>query len=121
MLEPIENLPAGVIGFRSNGQVTASDYTDVLKPAVDAVLARGDDVRIVIEFGDWSGMSGGAMWEDLKMGIERFTKWKRIALVTDIDWMRHATSLFGWMMPGDVKTFSTADRDAAVLWAASSD
>jgi hypothetical protein len=121
MLEVMENLPAGVLGFRANGQVTASDYSDVLRPAVDAVLKRGDDVRIVIEFVDWSGMSGGAVWEDLKMGIERFTKWKRIALVTDVDWMRHATSVFGWMMPGDVKTFSIADRDAAIKWAASND
>jgi hypothetical protein len=120
MIETIENLPAGVIGFRSSGQVTASDYTDVLKPAVEAVIARGDDVRIVIEFGDWSGMSGGALWEDLKMGIERFTKWKRIALVTDIEWMRHATNVFGWMTPGEVKTFTIAERDAAILWVAGS-
>jgi len=111
-------VPAGVLGFRADGQVTASDYTDVLKPAVDAVIQRGDEVRIVIEFASWSGMSGGAMWEDLKMGIERFTKWKRIALVTDVDWMRHATNLFGWMMPGDVQTFPVAEREAALTWAA---
>ena len=84
MFETMENLPAGVLGFRATGEVTASDYTDVLKPALDAVLQRGDDVRIVIEFPEWSGMSGGAMWEDLKMGVERFTKWKRIALVTEL-------------------------------------
>jgi hypothetical protein len=114
----MENLPAGVIGFRSNGQISASDYTDVLKPAIDAVIQRGDTVRIVIEFPEWSGMTGGAVWEDLKMGIDRLTKWKKIALVTDVDWMRHATNLFGWMTPGDVKTFSIAERDAAVKWAA---
>ena len=90
----------------------------MLKPAIDAVLQRGEDVRIVIEFGDWSGMSGGALWEDLKMGIERFTKWKKIALVTDVDWMRQAISVFGWMTPGDVKTFTLAERDAAIKWAA---
>lgn len=121
MLETMENLPAGVLGFRATGKVTESDYTDVLKPAVDATIERGDDVRIVIEFADWSGMTGGAMWEDLKMGIDRFTKWKRIALVTDVDWMRHATNLFGWLTPGDVKTFALADHDAAILWAAGND
>ena len=25
---------------------------------------------------------------------------KRIALVTDIEWMRHLTALIGWMTPG---------------------
>jgi hypothetical protein len=120
MIEPMANLPDGVIGFRADGHITASDYTDVLRPAIDAAIRRDDDVRIVIEFGSWSGMSGGALWEDLKMGIERFAKWKRIALVTDIDWMRQATNIFGWMTPGDVKTFSLADRDDAIAWAAAS-
>jgi hypothetical protein len=118
MIERIDDLPDNVIGFRADSQITASDYTDVLRPAVDAVIQRGDDVRIVLEMSSWSGMSSGAMWEDLKMGIERFTKWKKIALVTDIDWMRHATNLFGWMTPGDVKTFSIAERDDAIAWAA---
>ena len=118
MLEPMEKLPAGVLGFRSNGQITASDYTDVLKPAIDAVVQRDEEIRIVIEFGDWSGMSGGALWEDLKMGIERFTKWKKIALVTDVDWMRHLTKAFSWLAPKGMKVFSTSDLDAAKAWAA---
>ena len=121
MIEQLEHLPEDILGFRAAGEITASDYTDVLKPAIDAVLRRGDDVRIVLVFDDWSGMTGAAVWEDLKMGIERFTKWKRIALVTDIEWMRHATSLFGWMTPGDVKSFARAELDAAVAWAEAGD
>jgi hypothetical protein len=120
MIEPMEQLPDGVIGFRATGNITADDYTEVLKPAIDDVLRRGDEIRIVIEFADWSGMSGGAMWEDLKMGIERFTKWTRIALVTDIEWMRHAINVFGWMTPGEVRTFTLAERDDAAAWAAGS-
>lgn len=120
MIETMEQLPEGILGFRVSGQITESDYTGVLKPALDAVIQRGDEVRIVIEFPEWSGMTGGAVWEDLKLGIERFTKWKRIALVTDVDWMRHATNLFGWMTPGDVKTFKVTERDAAIAWAAAS-
>ena len=121
MIEQLESLPEDILGFRAAGEITAEDYTDVLKPAIDAVLRRGEDVRIVLVFDDWSGMTGAAVWEDLKMGIERFTKWKRIALVTDIEWMRHATSLFGWMTPGDVKSFALADLDAAITWAEAGD
>lgn len=118
MIETITGLPANVIGFRVVEHITAADYTEVLSPVVDATLARGEEIRIVLEFPEWTGMTAGAMWEDMKLGVERFTKWKRIALVTDIDWMRHATNLFGWMMPGDVKTFTLAERDDAIAWAA---
>jgi hypothetical protein len=28
------------------------------------------------------------------------------------------TSIFGWMTPGELKTFSAQDRDKAIAWAA---
>jgi hypothetical protein len=59
------------------------------------------------------------MWEDLKMGVEHLTRWKRIALVTDIDWMIHVTHLFGWLTPGEMKHFPLGEREAAIAWAAS--
>jgi hypothetical protein len=50
--------------------------------------------------------------------MELFRAWKRIALVTDIEWMERVTALFGWMTPGEVKHFPLAQRDEAVAWAA---
>ena len=38
-------------------------------------------------FERWEGMSSGAVWKDLKMGVDNLRRWKRIALVTDLDWM----------------------------------
>jgi len=32
--------------------------------------------------------------------------------------MKQMTSLFGWMTPGEVKTFPLAQRDEAIEWAA---
>lgn len=118
MIEPLDGMPAGVIGFRAHGEIAASDYTDVLLPAVDAAIGGGGDVRIVLVMDEWGGMTGGALWEDLKIGVSHLTKWKRIALVTDIEWMRHATNLFGWMTPGDVKVFGSTELAAAGTWAA---
>ena len=55
------------------------------------------------------------------MGMEHFAHWKRIALVTDLDWMIHLTQLFGWMTPGEMKRFPLAERDAAIAWAAAAE
>ncbi|HEX5936985.1 MAG TPA: STAS/SEC14 domain-containing protein [Actinomycetota bacterium] len=118
MLIPLAGLPAGVIGFEADGEIHESDYRDILMPAVRAVWERGEDVRIVLVFPRWGGMSPGAGWQDLKMGFEHLRRWKRIALVTDLDWMITVTSLFGWMTPGELKRFPLADRDAAIAWAA---
>lgn len=64
------------------------------------------------------GISGGAIWQDHKIGIEHLHSWKRTALVTDIDWTSHLTNLFGWMTPGETKTFPLDQKEHALEWVA---
>ena len=117
MIAELDGLPAGVIGFEASGKIAAEDYRDVVLPALERA-ARSGDVRFVIVMRDFDGISGGAIWQDLKVGFEHLRSWKRIALVTDIDWMAHATDLFGWMTPGETKTFPLDERDQAIAWVA---
>ena len=117
MIEELSGVPAGVIGFEASGRIRAEDYRDVVLPALEHAAATGE-VRFVIVMRDFEGMSGGAVWQDLKVGIEHFRAWKRIALITDIAWMRDLTSLFGWMTPGETKTFPLAQLGEAATWAA---
>jgi hypothetical protein len=42
--------------------------------------------------------------------------WERIAVVTDVDWIRMATKAFGFAMPGEVRVFSNAELGAARDW-----
>jgi len=118
MIKEMSDMPAGVIGFEASGKMQAEDYRDVVLPALERAAAGGE-VRFVIVMHDFDGMSGGALWQDLKVGVEHWRAWKRIALVTDIEWMKHMTSLFGWMTPGEVKTFPLAQQGEAIEWVAS--
>jgi hypothetical protein len=86
-------------------------------PALQNAAVKGD-IRIVIVIPEFEGFSGGAVWQDLKMGVEHWRAWKRIALVTDFDWMKRGTEWFGWMTPGEVKQFPMAEQAAAAAWAA---
>jgi SpoIIAA-like len=114
VITELEGLPPGVIGFEASGKIAAEDYRDVVLPALEQA-ARTGDVRFVIVMREFDGITGSALWEDLKIGIEHLS-WKRIALVTDIGWMTHATNLFGWMTPGETKTFSLDEQDRAIEW-----
>ncbi len=118
MIEALSDLPAGVTGFEISGKLRAEDYRDVVLPAVERAAANGE-VRYLIVISDFEGMSGAALWEDLKMGIEHIRAFKRIAVVTDISWVHHLTGLFGWMTPGETKIFPIAEREAAIAWVAS--
>lgn len=118
MIERLPDLPEGVIGFEAVGEVHADDYHSTLVPGLEAAGANGP-IRLVYVLGErFEGYSAGASWQDAKLGLEHHGKWRRAALVTDIDWVTHLASLFGWMVPGEFKVFPLADRDDAVVWAA---
>jgi SpoIIAA-like len=117
MIEEIQDLPVGVTGFRTAGKITATDYRDVVLPVLTRAFAS-DEVRFLMVMTSFDGMSGGALWEDLKVGVEHLRGWKRIAVVTDIEWVHHLTGLFGWMTPGETKTFSLDQEDEAIAWVA---
>ncbi len=118
MIKELKDMPSGVIGFEATGKLKAEDYRDTILPTLERAAAGGE-VRFLIVMRDFDGMSGGALWQDLKLGVEHLRAWKRIALVTDIEWMHHLTDLFGWMTPGATKAFSIADLDVATAWVAS--
>ena len=111
------DLPPGVIGFVMSGTVVAEDYSTVILPALERAAAAGE-VRFLIEITSFDGMTPGALWEDVKVGVEHLRAWKRIAVVTDIDWVHHMTAIFGWMTPGQVKVFRNSARADAITWVA---
>ena len=90
MIQKIQDMPSGCLGFEAVGEVDANDYRDTLIPAVDRALAERGKVRFLYLIGSrFERYSSGAAWEDAKLGLEHFTNWERCAIVTDLDWMDH--------------------------------
>jgi hypothetical protein len=121
MIKIIEHMPAGTIGVEAVGKVTDDDYRDVLLPAISAALER-NDVRLLYVLGeDFDSYSLGAMWADTKLWAQHVKAWKKIAIVSDADWLENSVKAFGWLIPGEVKVFETDDLDDAREWLAGLD
>jgi hypothetical protein len=119
MIKTLDGMPGNVIGLEAVGTVHSDDYKTVLVPAVEAAIAAGHKVRMVFVCGaDFEGFSSGAMWQDAKLGTEHLLAFERCALVTDVDWIRHLTGGFTWLIPSMVKLFHVNEMDAAVEWIA---
>ena len=117
MIRVLSGLPDNVVGFEAVGEVHGSDYTEVLLPALERALQNQPKIRLLYVLGaEFTGYSGGAMWQDTKLGFEHLRAWEKIAVVTDSGWVRDGVKAFGWMVPGDVATFPTQDRAAAEAW-----
>lgn len=114
-MNELTDLPPGVIGFESTGWVHARDYRFVIAPAVAKAAAQGR-VRCVVVLDDFAGLTPGAVWHDLRLGVENFRAWERVALVTDHPMVSVAMPLFSWLAPGTLKRFSLDDRPNAIAW-----
>lgn len=106
MIEMMSGLPDNALGFEFSGAVSQEDYETVLIPAVEAALVDNDQVNLLCHIGpDFDNYELGAIWEDAKVGLEHVAVWQKIALVTDVEWIRTAVKVFGFTIPGEVRLF----------------
>ena len=117
MIEVLNEFPDTVAAFSAKGRVARGDYETVLVPAIEAALRRHDKVRVYYELGpDFVGFEAGAMWEDFKVGVGHWSRWGRVAVVTDVAWIRHAVNAFRFMMPDQVRVFAGSQATEARQW-----
>jgi len=119
VIAQIEGLPAGTLGFRAHGQVTAADYENIIVPDVEAAFALNRKLRLLyVTAEDFTGFDPGAMWDDAKLGMRHFSSWERIALVTDVGWLRTAATAFSFAVPAQFRLFHGAELSEATHWIA---
>jgi len=116
-VELIQELPEGCVGFHAKNKVTAEDYEKVLIPAIEEAIKKFDKVSFLYHVGDeYEGYELGALWDDTKFGMTHMTHFKKIALVTDVEWLRVGCKMFGFVWHGHVKVFDNAQIDEAKAW-----
>jgi hypothetical protein len=121
MIEVLPDMPQGVTGFRVSGRLRGDDLRD-FKPAMDEMLKAGE-IRIVeVIASDYEGFGPGGLMEDLKMGLpalfHHHSAFKRIAVVSDKEWVAHTLHALAWMVPGELAMFGLDELDRAKEWAA---
>jgi hypothetical protein len=117
MIEHMSNFPDHVVAFVCKGHVTKADYDSVFVPAVLKALEKKRKIRLYYETAaDFSGIDPAAMWEDFKVGMEHLTRWERVAVVTDVEWIKQTMRLFSFLMPGGMRSFSTSEAAQARAW-----
>ena len=121
MIEVLDDMPQGVNGIRVSGRLRGNELRH-FKPEMEEMLQKGE-IRIVeVIAPDYEGFGPGGFAEDLKLGLgmvlSHHSAFKRIAVVSDKDWVSHVLHAVGWMMPGEVAVFGLDELDRAKEWAA---
>ena len=123
MIEVLPDMPEGVAGIRVSGRITGEDLRGVT-PTMEQIAKTGE-IRIVeVIASDYAGFGPGGLAADLKLGfgtlLAHHSAFKRIAVVTDKEWVAHTLHALAWMVPGELRLFSLEDLERAKQWAAGS-
>ena len=118
MIELIEGLPDGVVGFAAVGKVDSADYKTTAAPEVKHALERHPKIRLIHVLDErFTGYTTGGAWQDALIGVAHPRSFERIAVVSDSESIRRLVNLAGWSIPGQLKLFGNREREQAEAWA----
>jgi len=113
MLELIEGLPKNVVGISASGRVTMQDCHNVLLPAIEKSRRWHDKIRLYYEL---NSRFPGSAWDDLDLGLEHPSCCERVAIVTDIGWVRLTVKAVRFLIPAKIRVFPTDQAEEGRAW-----
>lgn len=121
MIEVLQDVPDGVTGIRVSGRISGDDLR-AFEPTMDQ-LGKAGEIRIVeVIASDYQGFGPGGLAEDVKLGfgalLQHHSAFKRIAVVSDKEWVKHTLHALAWMVPGELAIFGLDELEQAKAWAA---
>lgn len=124
MIEMLPDMPPGVTGVRVSGRLSGQELREV-RPTLETSLKSGE-IRIVeVIDSDYQGFGPGGLVEDLKLGLgavlPHHSAFRRIAVVSDKEWVAHTLHALAWMVPGELAVFGLGELERAKQWAAGAD
>jgi len=117
VIEIIEGLPENVIGVVVRGRVTKQDCIEVLTPALHKACEWHQRLRLYYEI---RSRFPGAAWEEIDLGFGHGWLWERVAVVSDVAWVRHAIQALRLVIPAEIQVFTASQVPEGLAWIASS-
>ena len=117
MVELLSDFPPHVAAYRASGSIGKEEYERVVMARVDEVAEQYGKINFIVRLEtDIDNYSIGAFLEYLKVSFEHFTKWNRMAIVTDQRWVQKAYEVLSVLVPGKIKGYDLKEFDSAKEW-----
>jgi hypothetical protein len=113
VIEIVAGLPKNVVGIAVSGRLTMQDCRDILMPAMKRSLKYCEKIRLYYELGS---RFPGAGWDDLELGLEDFSRCERVAIVSDIGWVRQTVKAVRFLIPSEIRVFATVQAEEGRAW-----
>lgn len=113
----LDGFPDDVLALKAEGRLTSADYEETLIPLAKAKIEAEGKIKLLYWGGEeFNGFSVGAAWDDTRFGLSNLGEIAKLAMVTDIGWIKDSVKLFAKLMPTPVRVFSNDEFEAAKAW-----
>lgn len=120
MISIIKDVPENIVAFRATGDVNKADYENVVIPAIDDLVKLKGKINFMLVLDTSLGnFTISALFKDLSVGLKHFTKWHKMAIVSESEGINTFTDLFSYIAPGEAKGFTHAELTKAINWVSS--
>ena len=117
MITLISDVPDNVAAFRATGNVNKDDYKNVVIPAIDALVKKQGKINFMLVLDTAiRNFSIGAFLQDIGVGLKHFSKWHRMAIVSESNAINKLSDLFSYIAPGETRGFFPAEIEKAKDW-----
>ena len=117
MFSLMNDFPETVVAVKATGTVDKNDFETVLIPALQSLVDRFGKINYLLLLEtDISNFTLGAWVDDAKLGLKHFTKWNKVAIVTDQKGVEKFSDVFGYVVPGEFKGFTLSELEEAKRW-----
>ena len=115
--EILDGFPDDVIAFRAEGEITREDYEETLIPLAQEKIKAHKKIKLLYWIGEgFKSFSSGAMWDDARFGMTHLGDFSKVAVVSDVEWVRMSVKAFAPLLPAPVQVFHNAEIDDAKKW-----
>ena len=117
MIQLIESLPSGTLGFSCSGRLSGEEMQRRVIPSIEAALLEFDHVKVMVVFEpSFEGLSLEAVWDDTNFGLRHWDGLEKLAVATNLGWVRNGMRALAVLLPCPVHLFSLEEQDNARRW-----
>lgn len=119
MITVMKNISPFVAGFTASGEVTKTDYENVMIPRIEEVYKKHGHIHFLFELRtDVGNFTTAAWWKDLMIGLRHFSRWKKMAIVSDQKLVEKMSDWISPVLHGKTKGFKLEKLALARTWVA---
>lgn len=104
-----------ILVIHVTGRLVKKDYVQLI-PKFEQLVERHGKIRILFDMAHFLGWDDGAIWEDVKLGIEHFSNIERIALVGEEHWQQDIARFSKPFTRAKIRYFDHTNTATAHRW-----